>query len=95
MTKIEVVKNIVTATGINKEKVLSVLESFMIITKDTVISGGEVTIRGFGTFQGKLRAGKIARNITAGTPLVIAPKYVPFFKPAIEFKNEVGKVKVN
>ncbi len=95
MTKVELVKEIAGSTGISKEDALAVIEAFMVLTKKQVIAGGEVTLRGLGTFKGKLRAGKIARNIAAGTPLVVEPKYIPYFKPAIEFKSEVGKVKVD
>lgn len=42
-------------------------------------------LRGFGTFQPKKRAEKKARNITAGTTIIVPAHEVAHFKPSKSF----------
>lgn len=44
-----------------------------------------VYLRGFGTFQPKKRAEKKARNITAGTTIIVPAHEVAHFKPSKSF----------
>ena len=94
MKKVDLVKQISEETGIGTVEARKVIESFMDITKKTLLSGNELTLRGFGTFKGKLRAEKKARNISKGTFIIIKSHYLPSFKPAMEFKDELAKVEV-
>ena len=61
--------------------------------KNTMSSGQNVYLRGFGSFIIKKRAEKIGRNISMKQPVVIPAHYIPSFKPAKTFVSEV-KVKV-
>ncbi|MCL2026908.1 MAG: integration host factor subunit beta [Bacteroidales bacterium] len=94
MTKAELVSEIANRTGIEKVTVLNTVATFMEVMKDTMSSGENVYLRGFGSFILKRRAEKIGRNITKNTSLKIPAHYVPAFKPAKPFSNEVkNKVK--
>jgi len=94
MTKAELVSEIANRTGIEKVTVLNTVETFMDVMKDTMSSGQNVYLRGFGSFILKRRAEKIGRNITKNTSLKIPAHYIPAFKPAKPFSNEVkNKVK--
>ena len=94
MTKAELVSEIANRTGIEKVTVLRTVETFMAVMKDTMSSGENVYLRGFGSFILKRRAEKIGRNITKNTSLRIPAHYIPAFKPARPFSNEVkNKVK--
>ena len=87
MTKAEIVSKISKKTGLDKEEVLAVVESFMESVKESLVNGEEVTLRGFGTFMIKQRAQKLGRNITAEKSVVIPAHNIPYFKAADSFKE--------
>ena len=89
MTKADIVKEISTQTGIENSEVLKTVESFMKSIKDSLESGKNVYLRGFGSFVVKKRAEKTARNITKNTTIIIPSHNIPFFKPSNTFMNKV------
>ncbi len=89
MTKAELVRQIADESGIHADSVMTVIESFMKITKDSLANGEGIYLRGFGTFATKERAAKTARNISKGTAVEIPAHNVPTFKPSPEFKEKV------
>ena len=58
MTKADIVREIATQTGLEKQVVLQVVEGFMDSVKSSMINGEEVYLRGFGSFIIKHRAEK-------------------------------------
>lgn len=90
MTKADIVNEISKNTGIDKQTVLSSVESFMEIVKGSLANGDNVYLRGFGSFVIKKRAQKTARNISKNTTIIIPEHNIPAFKPAKTFLNEVG-----
>ena len=91
MTKADIVNEISRSTGIEKAAVLTTIEKFMEIVKDSMAHGENVYLRGFGSFNVKIRKEKTARNISKGTTIIIPEHKVPTFKPAKTFMNEVKK----
>lgn len=91
MTKAEIVTEISKATGIDKASVLSVVEQFKTVVKESLAHGENVYLRGFGSFIVKRRADKIARNISKNTTLIVTAHNIPAFKPAQTFMEEVAK----
>ncbi len=89
MTKAEIVADIANKTGIEKVAVQAVVESFMESVKETMVTGENVYLRGFGSFIIKQRAEKTGRNISKNTTIVIPAHKIPAFKPAKTFVNEV------
>ncbi|MEG1607778.1 MAG: HU family DNA-binding protein [Mucinivorans sp.] len=89
MTKAEIVSEIAKSTGIEKVQVQRVVESFMENIKETMTSGENVYLRGFGSFIIKRRAEKVARNISKNTTITIAAHNIPAFKPAKTFANVI------
>lgn len=69
--------------------VLVTLESFFTEVKDTLATGENVYIRGFGSFVVKKRAEKIGRHIKKNKAIVIPEHYIPAFKPAKIFIDTV------
>jgi len=89
MTKAEIVSEIAAKTGLEKQVVLTVVESMMDTIKTSMINGNEVFLRGFGSFIIKHRAEKTARNISKNTTIIIPAHNIPAFKPAKEFMEKV------
>ena len=90
MTNAEIATEIAKTTGISKDAVVSVLEQFMTVVKDSLSNGENVYLRGFGSFIIKERAEKTARNITKNTAVIIPAHNIPAFKPAPVFKEAVA-----
>ncbi len=91
MTKADIVSEIAKTTGIDRVNVLETIEKFMEVVKDSLISGENVYLRGFGSFIIKTRSQKTARNISKNTTIVIPEHKIPAFKPAKSFVEEVKK----
>lgn len=89
MRKSDLVNTISDKTGVPKVDVLVALESFFNEVKDTLSAGENVYIRGFGSFIIKKRAKKIGRHIKKNKSLVIPEHYIPSFKPAKIFMDQV------
>ena len=93
MRKADLVATISEKTGIAKVDVLVSLESFFKEVKSTLAEGEDVYVRGFGSFIIKKRAKKIGRNIKKNIAIEIPEHFIPAFKPAKIFIDEV-KTKV-
>lgn len=89
MTKADIVNEISKSTGIDKQTVLTSVESFMSIVKGSLAADENVYLRGFGSFIVKKRAQKTARNISKNTTIIIPEHNIPSFKPSKTFLNEV------
>lgn len=97
MTKAEVIAEIANKTGIDKSDVQTVVESFFTVVKDKMAEGENIYVRSFGSFVNKRRAKKIGRNISENKSIVIEEHYIPSFKPAkvfVEQIKESDKVKL-
>lgn len=92
MKKADLINMISEQTGVPKVDVLVTLESFFVNVKDTLTEGENIYIRGFGSFITKKRAAKVGRNIKKNTSVYIPEHFVPAFKPAKEFVDEVKKL---
>ena len=90
VTKAEVISEISQKTGIEKADVLTTVEAFFKVVKDSMTEGNNIYVRGFGSFVNKKRARKVARNISKNTSLIIDEHYIPSFKPS---KTFVAKIK--
>lgn len=89
MTKSEIVNEIAVRTGLEKTAIADTIDNFFVVVKNSMVSGNNIYLRGFGTFELKLRKTKVARNIKRNTSLVVPAHYVARFKPAKEFAAQV------
>ena len=87
MTKLELIKKISQRTGIERQEVLTVLESMMLNIQNFVAEGETIYLRGFGSFGPKIRAQKTARNISNNTTIII-PEHVA---PHLNHQNLLSK----
>ena len=89
MTKADIVANISEKLGMEKTDVQAIIETFMTAVKDSLESGDNVYLRGFGSFIIKTRAEKTGRNISKNTTIKIPAHNIPAFKPAKVFVEGV------
>jgi DNA-binding protein HU-beta len=93
MTKAEIVSEISNKTGLEKQAVQTIVETFMTSVKGALAKNENVYLRGFGSFIVKERAKKTARNISKKTTIIIPAHKIPAFKPCKTFVNAVKKNK--
>ncbi len=89
MRKADLVAAISEKTGVPKVDVLVSLETFFKEVKTSLSEGENVYIRGFGSFVIKKRAKKIGRHIKKNEAIEIPEHYIPSFKPAKVFVEQV------
>lgn len=89
MRKADLVNAISEKTGVAKVDVLVTLEELFKEIKSTMTNGENVYVRGFGSFIIKRRAKKVGRNIKKGKSIDIPEHYIPSFKPAKVFTEQV------
>ena len=89
MRKADLVTAISEKTGVPKVDVLVTLEEFFKSVKGSLANGENVYIRGFGSFIIKKRKKKVGRHIKRNVSIEIPEHYIPSFKPAKVFLEEV------
>ena len=94
MRKADLINRISEKTGIAKVDVLVTLENLFTEVKEALGEGENIYIRGFGSFITKKRAAKIGRNIKKNIAVEIPEHYVPAFKPAKEFVQQIKQKKL-
>ncbi len=89
MRKADLVNRIAENTGVPKVDVLVTMEEFFKEVKSSLSGGKNVYVRGFGSFVIKKRAKKIGRHIKQNIAMEIPEHYIPSFKPAKIFVDQV------
>lgn len=89
MRKADLVNAISEKTGVAKVDVLVSLEALFKEIKTSLQTGENVYVRGFGSFVIKKRAKKIGRHIKKGKAIEIPEHFIPSFKPAKIFVEQV------
>ncbi len=91
MTKYELSQVIAEKTGKKTVEIIPIVEAFMKVAKDSICSGENIYLRGFGTFHIHKRAAKPARVISRGEAIVVPAHNIVKFKPAKTFKKKLMK----
>ncbi len=85
-------QKIAEKVGVSKKEAEDMIAAFVDITINTLQSGGEVTIAGFGAFSAKTRAGRVGVNPQSPTQKIqIPPVTVPKFKAGKSLKDALKK----
>ena len=93
LSKAEIVKNINESTGIPDANVLRIINAFFDEIKDGMKDDRIAELRGFGTFETKVRKGKEkARNPKTGESCSVESHKVVKFYPGKELKDYIWNV---
>lgn len=88
VTKINLVESIYQKTNCEKYVVQNIVDQFLEEVKKSLENGSTIELRGFGTFEARLRKGrKDARNPKTGEKLSVAPHYVAAFRAGQDLKK--------
>ena len=85
MTKKELIDTIAIQTGVSVKDTTIVVENLISTIKDSVESGKQIFIRGFGSFGMKEKSARKGRDIRKNAIVDIPAKKVPFFKVSKNF----------
>jgi len=92
-TKADVVSAVYGKTGMNRKEVARVLDIFVHEVKSALMRGCAVELRGFGTFEVKVRKARPnARNPKTGEAVSVLPRGTVSFRPGRELKQDVWDV---
>ena len=89
MRKADLVTAIAEKTGVPKVDVLVTLETFFKEVKNSLADGENVYVRGSSSCIIKKRAKKIGRHIKKNQAIEIPAHFIPAFKPAKVFVEQV------
>lgn len=76
-----------------KSTALHVVESLSDILSDAFVNGENVYLRGFGTFEVKTTPQRKARNISAGTTVIVPVRRTVKLKISQQLKNRMNNGK--
>jgi len=89
MNKASLVEKVHEVLGGTKVQAEQVVDTIFESVVDTMKSGDEVSIAGFGIFSAKERAARTARNPRTGEPIQVPAMRVPKFRAAKALKDAV------
>ncbi|MDR2618172.1 MAG: integration host factor subunit beta [Treponema sp.] len=93
-TKAEIVDSIYTKTGVNRKEIRDIMDLFIDEIKAALIKRMVIELRGFGTFEVKVRKGRQkARNPKTGEILSVNSHGTAVFRPGRELKRDVRNLK--
>lgn len=88
ITRTDLIEKIYSNTKFEKNDVQKIVVQFLDLIKSSLEDGKTVELRGFGTFEPRLRKGRDkARNPKTGEKVSVKPHYVAAFRAGRELKN--------
>jgi DNA-binding protein HU-beta len=90
MKKSEIVSKVATETGMSQGALDMAIGKFFTAISDSLASGEDVAIAGFGSFTVKHRKERQGRNPSTGEPMTIAASNAVGFKAAKALKDAVN-----
>ena len=94
ITKADIVDAIYNKTGLDRKEIRDVVDLFIDEVKTTLISHGIIELRGFGTFEIKIRKGRQkARNPRTGEILSVNSHGIAAFRAGRELRQDVWNLK--
>ncbi|MEE1165866.1 MAG: HU family DNA-binding protein [Treponema sp.] len=94
VTKYDLVEAVYKDLDCEKHVIQEVVEKFLLEVKKSLENGATIELRGFGTFEPRLRKGRsCARNPKTGEQLSVAPHYVAAFRAGQELKKALWSLK--
>ncbi len=92
MNKSELIEKLAMKSGLNvmqSEEIVNLIYKKM---RETMVHGGRIEIRGFGSFVVKEYQSYQGRNPKTGEKIPVPPKKLPFFKVGKELKERIDNV---
>ena len=92
MNKTELIEAVATRSKTTKAQTTAMLNELLEVIQQTIASGNDVQLVGFGTFSVTERAGREGRNPATGVTMTIPAKKVVKFKPGKALSDAAASV---
>ncbi|MGV0777720.1 HU family DNA-binding protein [Mycolicibacterium elephantis] len=90
MNKSDLVDEVAKKLGTDRRQASAIVENVIDTIVRAVHRGDSVTITGFGVFEQRRRAARVARNPRTGETIRVKPTSIPAFRPGAQFKAVVA-----
>ena len=90
MNKAELIDVLTKQLNVDRRSATDAVEGVVDTIVRAVHKGDSVTITGFGVFEQRRRAARVARNPRTGETVKVKPTSVPAFRPGAQFKAVVS-----
>jgi integration host factor subunit alpha len=90
LTKAQIIEAISIKNGLSKKQSTETVETLLGVMKNTLASGEDVLISGFGKFCVKQKGERKGRNPATGEDLMLAPRKVVTFKCSGKLRERIS-----
>jgi integration host factor subunit alpha len=90
LTKADVVERVSEQLSFTKKEAVDHVETVFALMKNTLSSGENLKISGFGSFEVKQKRARRGRNPQNGETITIEPRQVLRFRVSTKLKNEIN-----
>jgi integration host factor subunit beta len=91
MTKNELIKKLMRRhKDLNIKDATRVVEIFFDTVTDSLVSGGRIELRGFGTISVKECKARIARNPSTNEKIMVSDRVMPYYRAGKELKERIN-----
>jgi integration host factor subunit beta len=95
LTKIDIIDRVYQKTGMSRKEIRTVVDLFINEIKDALIEQMVIELRGFGTFEVRIRKGRQkARNPKTGESVSVNSHGIAAFRAGRELKQDVWNIKL-
>jgi integration host factor subunit alpha len=90
LTKVQIVEEIRQRNGFSRKKSMETVETMLEIIKESLASGEDVLISGFGKFCVKEKRERKGRNPATGDAMMLAPRKVVTFNCSGKLRKRIN-----
>ena len=91
LTKAQIVETIAEQNGFPKNQSSKIVEILLELIKNSLVSGEDVMISGFGKFCVKEKKERRGRNPATGEDMMLAPRRIVTFKWSGKLRNRINR----
>ncbi len=88
--KADLINQVYNTHNVTKEQAVKIVEAFLKISKDRLISGDNLMLSGFGKFSVKEKQARRGRNPQTGEELMLDARKVIIFKPSGKLRSRLN-----
>jgi integration host factor subunit alpha len=94
LTKAEMAEQLSKRLGMNKKHAKGMVEAFFEEIRETLESGEQVKLSGFGNFDLRVKKERPGRNPKTKEDVIISARRVVTFKPGQKLKSRVENIQI-
>ncbi len=91
VTRADLAEAVYESVGLSRTESAELVERFLALIGDALVSGENVKLSSFGSFQVRSKNQRVGRNPKTGEEVPILPRQVLVFKPSNVLKSKINK----